>query len=115
MEAYTRPLDALAEDLSWFIRAPELRLFHVVVSAALRPAALSLLEAAELHADNLSPLFPTDAPFSPAQPGWGARRDAIHARHRDRRGALAEAGIPLDPLPPAPASAKQKLGESAHA
>ena len=58
MEAIAIPLRRLQEEASWFARAAEIKLLHVTADATLRGAAIKVLMAQEVHADNRAHMVP---------------------------------------------------------
>ncbi|MES1206890.1 MAG: hypothetical protein ABUS79_13215 [Pseudomonadota bacterium] len=103
MEAFAVPLRALIEDASWFARAKEIRLLHVVTTTDLADAALGVLMAQEYHADNRTPFARLDDGFAAGDPGWKTRASRLRELHESWRPKLKEGGIVLRALPPAPA------------
>src|SRR5579863_2006040 len=98
MESYAAPFRALASASGWFARAPEIRLFNVVTSPALREAAIDVVMAQEYHADNRSPFVRLEAPWTTGDTGWEERSKALREQHEKRRTAFAKEGIALPPL-----------------
>jgi tetratricopeptide (TPR) repeat protein len=103
MESFARPIRDLIDDLSWFVRARELRVFHLRTSPDLRATALRLAAAQELHAENPSPWVVLEDPFTPDSDGWLARTERLRIQHEQRRRRMAEEGQHLPDLPERPA------------
>jgi len=72
MEAIAIPLRRLQEEASWFARAAEIKLLHVTADATLRGAAIKLLMAQEVHADNRALYFRFDDEMTGPAHGWSA-------------------------------------------
>ena len=94
-----RVYSALADDVTWFFRTPELRFFHVATAATERPVALQQLALSEGHAFNHSPFFVLEDAHLSIDPGWVARAERMGAIHAERRKLLAAEGMDLSTLP----------------
>ncbi len=90
---------ALADDVTWFFRTPELRFFHVATGATERSVALHQLTLSEGHAFNHSPFFVLQDAHLSIDPGWVARAERMGAIHAERRKLLADEGMELSTLP----------------
>lgn len=106
MESFARPMRDYLDELSWFVRASELRLLHVRTTADLRPTAVRLAAAQELHPANTSPWFVLEDPFTAEDPGWLARLERLRAQHVARRERFAEEGEHLPELRARPAASQ---------
>lgn len=94
----SRPFQLLADDLTWFIKCPELRVFHVTTSPADRALVLALVARTEGHAHNRSPYFVLEESITSDDIGFRSRAHRIAATHAERRALLAKEGIALDPV-----------------
>ena len=103
MESLARPIRELADALSWFVRARELRLFYVHTSADLRATALQLAAAQELHPENRSPFVVLEDASTAASEGWMERLERLRSQHAARKARMAQEGEPLPDLPERPA------------
>ncbi|EYF08102.1 hypothetical protein [Chondromyces apiculatus] len=106
MESYARPLRELADALSWFVRARELRVLHVRTTADLRATSLRLVAAQELHPENRSPWVVLEDPSTATSEGWLERLERLRTQHAVRRERMAQEGEALPDLPPRPAAAE---------
>lgn len=104
MESFARPIRQYLDDLSWFVRAREIRVLHVRTSADMRATALRLAAAQELHPENPSPWVVLEDPFTADSDGWPARAERLRIQHEERRKRMAEEGEELPDLPPRPAA-----------
>lgn len=98
MESFARPLRSLQEEMSWFVRAEEIKALHVTTEATLRRPALDLIAAHEYHADNRALFVPFEDPFSGADHGWSVRTQRLREQLAEKTAAVAPAGIELRPL-----------------
>lgn len=106
MESLARRIRELADTLSWFVRARELRLLHVRTSPDLRATALRLAASQELHPENRSPFVVLEDACTAASDGWPERLERLRAQHEARRARMAQEGEPLPELPERPAIAE---------
>jgi hypothetical protein len=100
MGAQTKPFLKLSEDLTFFVRATEVRLLNIVTSTEDREILLAQLTVAEGHAFNRSPFFTLEDAHEVVNEGWASRAERMRVIHGERREALAGDGIQLPPLPP---------------
>jgi len=97
MDAYARPLRDLYEKLTWFVRAKQVRLVHIVADSDLRPGALKVAAAMEFHPDNPSPFLVLE------DAGWPERTERARALHDARRETMASLpALPARPVGLAP-------------
>ena len=94
-----RVFATLADDLTWFIKCPEIRLLHIVTTGTERPVVVHQLALTEGHAHNKSPFFVLEDAHTKDDPGWMARADRIGVIHEERRTAMATEGYRLPPIP----------------
>lgn len=102
MEAYAKPIRALAEAMQWFVRATEVKALHALVETDLAKAALTLIAAQELQPANRAPFFVLEDAYARDDEGWGLRVDRMRAHHDARRKAVEKDGGELGALPPRP-------------
>jgi hypothetical protein len=100
MSASTRPFLELEEELTFFVRAAEVRLFNIVTSSDDRAAVLAQVQIAEGNAYNRSPFAILEDADSDGEDGWFSRAERLRAIHEERRAGLAEEGGALPELPP---------------
>ena len=104
MESLARPIRELADALSWFVRARELRMLHVRTSADLRATALRLAAAQELHPENRSPFVVLEDASTATSDGWLERLERLRSQHAARKARMKQEGEPLPDLPERPAA-----------
>ncbi|HEY2517784.1 MAG TPA: hypothetical protein VGI39_43240 [Polyangiaceae bacterium] len=100
MGAQTKPFLKLSEDLTFFVRAREVRLFNVVTCVEDRRVVLTQVALAEGHGFNQSPFFVLEDGHAPDEEGWDARAERMRVIHEERRAAMAGGEVALPPLPP---------------
>jgi hypothetical protein len=98
MEAIAIPLRRLQEEASWFARAAEIKLLHVTADATLRGAAIKVLMAQEVHADNRALYFRFDDEVTGPAHGWPERAARLREQFADKAKSLEPAGIHLGAL-----------------
>jgi hypothetical protein len=89
----------LAEDLTWFIKCPEIRLLHIATTGTERPVVVHQLALTEGHGHNKSPFFILEDAHTKDEQGWMARAERIAVIHDARRTAMASEGYRLPPIP----------------
>jgi len=94
-----RVFATLADDLTWFIKCPEIRLLHVATSGTERPVVVHQLALTEGHSHNKSPFFVLEEAHTKDDPGWTARAERIGVIHEARRSAMATEGYRLPSIP----------------
>jgi tetratricopeptide (TPR) repeat protein len=111
--------ERLAEDLSWFVTSPEIRVLHIAAGEDERPIALDQVRLTEAHACNRSPFFVLEDAYTRDEPGWLFRAFRVREIHELRRERMAEEGYALGELgnlatapPDAPAALAQVLGQA---
>jgi hypothetical protein len=87
----------LAEDLTWFIKCPEIRLLHIATTGTERPVVVHQLALTEGHGHNKSPFFILEDAHTKDEQGWMARAERIAVIHDARRTAMASEGYRLPP------------------
>jgi hypothetical protein len=95
-----RVFAALADDLTWFIKCPEIRVLHVATSGTERPVVVHQLMLTEGHGHNRSPFFVLEDAHTKDDDGWMARAERVAVIHGARREAMAKEGYALRPIPP---------------
>lgn len=100
MATSTDVLVRLADDLSWFIITPEIRLLHVATGSTERDVVLRQLALAEGHGHNQSPFFVLEDATTGDDDGWLPRAERTAAIHDARRKLLAAEGMTLQPIQP---------------
>lgn len=88
----------LAEDLTWFIKCPEIRLLHVSTTGTERPIVVHQMALTEGHGHNKSPFFVLEDAHTKDDEGWMARAERITVIHEARRAAMASEGYVLPPI-----------------
>jgi hypothetical protein len=91
---------ALAEDLTWFIKCPEIRVLHIATGATERPVVVHQLALTEGHGHNRSPFFVLEDARTSSDDGWLARAERVAVIHEARRKAMAGEGHELPALAP---------------
>ena len=81
MGASTKPFLALQEDLSWFIRCPELRVLHVATGGDERSTVLQQVALSEGHPSNRSPFFVLEDAYTRSDDGWSVRAERMRVIH----------------------------------
>jgi hypothetical protein len=100
MSASTRPFLELEEELTFFVRATEVRLLSIVTSPDDRAAVLAQVQVAEGNAYNRSPFAVLEDAVAEGEDGWFARAERLRALHDERRAGMANGGGALPELPP---------------
>ncbi len=98
MEAIAVPLRRVQEEASWFARAAEIKLLHVTTDTTLRGAAIKVLMAQEVHADNRALYFRFDDEMTGPAHGWPDRAARLREQFAAKTASLEPAGIHLGPL-----------------
>jgi tetratricopeptide (TPR) repeat protein len=90
MQAISTALNQVFEAGSWFVRAHEVRLWVVRVSASLQKTALQVVTGLEFLQDNRSAWVVLPDAHATADPGWQVRANRLIAHWSDRRKAFLE-------------------------
>jgi tetratricopeptide (TPR) repeat protein len=98
MESYAAPIRALAEEFKWFVRAKEVRCFHITTETDLRKAVVTMAAAQEMHPENRAPFFLLEDAFVSEDDGWSLRVDRVRAHHGERQKAFAKDKVVLADL-----------------
>lgn len=102
MQSVSDALLSLHRDVSWFARATEHRCLSVTIGGDLRAAALKVIAAGEVHADNRSAWFTLEDALLAKEPGWSARSTRLAEHWALRREAFAKEGLALDEVTAVP-------------
>ena len=109
MGAQTKPFLKLAEEITYFVRATEVRVLNVVTSIEDREVVVAQLGLAEGHGYNHSPFFTIEDAHSAESDGWAGRAERMRSLYEERREGMAKEGISLPALP-RPSHAEQPGG-----
>src|SRR5437868_1393844 len=101
MGAQAKPFLKLNEDLTFFVRATEVRLLNIITSDADREMVIAQLAVTEGNAFNRSPFFILEDGHEQGADGWAARAERARVIHEERRGATKDE-LRLPALPPLP-------------
>ncbi len=95
MQSVSDALATLHRDVSWFARAREHRCLVATVGGDLRAAALKVIAAGEVHADNRAAWVTLEDAMLAAEPGWAARSNRLVDHWKLRREAFAKEHVEL--------------------
>jgi tetratricopeptide (TPR) repeat protein len=98
--AFHHALTALAEDLTWFLACPEIRVLHIATSTTERPLVVTQVALSEGHGHNRSNFFVLEDAHTKDDDGWMARARQIAAIHEQHTARWAASGVSLHPILP---------------
>ncbi len=101
MDALEKPLQALATDTRWFLRATELRVMHVRTTADTRKDVLRTLIKQESNHYNHSPMLVIEDAHTEVEDGWTHREKRLWMAHESQVERIAEAGLTAPTTPAA--------------
>ena len=99
MGAQTKPFLKLSEEITYFVRATEVRLLNVVTSIEDREVVVAQLGLAEGHGFNRSPFFTLEDATTADSDGWAGRAERMRALYEERREPMMKEGVALPALP----------------